>query len=105
MRTPTEKTIIFTFLSRRTRDMKMRWKATMRFTPEATRETEIELQIEDGEGVAVKEGMFELHGQRVPVRDGKARMEYGSFIKGIEEKGVWLYRPKCVPVPGVLTFV
>lgn len=105
MNTPAEKTIIFTFLSHRTKDMKLRWKAIMKFTPAATKDTKIELQIEDGEGVAIPKGIFEIHGEKLSIEDGKTWIEYGSLIKGIENKGVWLYRPKCVPVPGVLTFM
>ena len=49
-------------------------------------------------------GSLELAGLLIDVKDGKAAISFGDFVKGKHEKAIWLYRKGMLPIPGALTF-
>lgn len=104
MKTPEDKVVTFTFASHPTRDLKMRWTARLTFPSGAGPDTPLTLAVDDGEGAAVGEGVFELAGMRIPVRNGKAEVRYRDFVEGRHETALWLHRKGMLPIPGGLTF-
>ena len=104
MKTPPDKTIAFTFISHMTEEPEQRWIAHLTFPPGAVGETELQIEIIDGEDAPVREGVFEFAGLSLPVRDGLATIRYADFVKGKHEVPLWLHRKGMPPVPGGLTF-
>lgn len=104
MKTPADKRIVLTIYSHPMKDLKARWKATLAFAPGSTDDSSAELAIADGEGVPVASGTFEFAGARLAVKDGRARLRCGDFVKGKHEQAIWLYREGTEPVPGAVTF-
>ena len=104
MRTPADKKITLTLYSHPTKDLKMRWKATLAFLPGSTDGTPAEITMVDGEGTPVASGTFEFAGQQIAIRDGAGTLRCGDFVKGKHEPAIWLYRKGVLPVPGALTF-
>ena len=104
MRTPADKTIVFTLYSHPMKDMKQRWKAHLTFPPGATDDTNAVLEIADGEGAPIASGGFEFAGTTVVVSAGRGLLRCGDFVRGKHEGGIWLHRKGVPPVPGALTF-
>lgn len=104
MRTPDDKTIVFTLYSHPMKDAKQRWKAHLTFPPGATDDTSAVLEIADGEGTPVASGGFEFAGTTVVVSAGRGLLRCGDFVRGKHEGGIWLHRKGVPPVPGALTF-
>ena len=104
MRTPTDKTIVFTYYSHPVKRPEMRWKAKLTFAPGSTDETAAVFSFVDGNERPIEKGEFEFAGRRLAVADGRAEILCGDFIKGIHEGGLWLYRKGMLPIPGALTF-
>ena len=104
MKTPQDKKIMLTFYSHPMKNLKMRWKALLTFEPGSTDASAAELSVVDGEGTPVANGVFQLAGQRIVVRDGLGRLACGDFAKGKHEPAIWLHRKGVEPVPGALTF-
>jgi hypothetical protein len=104
MKTPDEKTIAFTFMSHPVKLLSQRWQARLVFPPGAGPETLLAVELTDGEGAPVQEGVFEFAGQSLPVKDGRAAISYADFIRGKHETALWLHRPGQEPLPGGLTF-
>ena len=104
MKTPTDKTITLTLYSHPTKDLKMRWRASVVFAAGSTDETPAEIAIADGEGVPVATGTFEFAGAKTPIRNGRGALRCGDFVKGKHERAIWLYRKGMLPIPGALTF-
>ena len=103
MKTPADKTVTFTYSSHPTKDMSWRWTAKLTFPAGATAETELPLDVVDGDNEPV-DGSFEFAGKKIPVRDGKAAIAYADFIAGKHETAIWLHRKGIEPIPGSLTF-
>jgi hypothetical protein len=105
MKTPDGKTITFTFMSQPTVDPKCCWVAKLLFPGGSDERSVLPLELVQGDGSPVPDAIFELSGQRLVVRDGKARISYADFVRGRHEKGLWLYRKDVPePIPGGLTF-
>ena len=104
MKTPEDKTVVFTFGSHPMKDLALRWTARVTFPPGATAQTTLPIEIVDGHESPVCAGTFAFAGQRLAVADGAASISYSDFIAGKHEVDLWLYRPGCPPVPGGLTF-
>lgn len=104
MKTPDDKTIIFTYMSHPLRDAELRWVARLTFPPGAEAETPLPLLVENGCGEPVAHGIFEFAGLRLTVIDGRATLTYAEFIAGKHATAIWLHRPDRMPVPGGLTF-
>ena len=104
MRTPVDKTIAFSFGSHPERDAKLRWTAKLTFPPGAEAQTSLSIDVQNGRGQPVADGIFDLAGQRLKVVQGRASMTYADFVRGKHETALWLYRPGMPPIPGGLTF-
>ena len=104
MRTPTDKTIAFTFVSHPEKDAALRWTARLTFPPGAEAETILPIEVRDGTDASVPSGVFEFAGLRLPVEGGKASLTYAAFIRGKHEPALWLHRSDKPPIPGGLTF-
>lgn len=104
MKTPADKTIIFTLYSHPVKDLALRWKATLTFLPGSTDESFAELSVVDHEGQPIPKGVFDFAGAHIAVKNGAGRLGCADFVKGKHEGGVWFHRPGAVPVPGALTF-
>ena len=104
MKTPDDKAIAFTFISHMTARPEQRWIARLEFPPGAGPETELPIEIIDGEDNPVGEGTFEFAGLSLPVRDGASSIRYADFVKGKHAVPLWLHRKGMPPVPGGLTF-
>lgn len=104
MKTPADKTVVFTYVSHPTKSLKMRWQATLTFPAGADAKTELPLTFEDGEGEPVASGQFEFAGRMIDVKSGKGSLSYADFVKGKHETAVWLHRKGMEPIPGSLTF-
>ena len=104
MKTPEGKTIVMTFHSHPTKDMKARWIARVTFPAGATAETCLPISIVDGDGLPVDSGVFVFAGQNLTVKDGEASMTLAQFVAGKHSVPLWLHRDGMQPVPGVPTF-
>ena len=104
MKTPDDKTVVFTYYSHPEKDLKLRWLMKLTFPAGATAETPLKLDIVDGEGLPIASGRMEVAGCPVTIKDGAGAFPYGDFVKGKHEGGIWLYREGMPPVPGALTF-
>ena len=104
MRTPADKKITLTLYSHPTKDLKMRWKASVTFAPGSTDETPAEVSVADGAGEPVASGLLEFAGQKIAIRGGAGSLRCGDFVKGKHEPAIWLHRKGMVPIPGALTF-
>lgn len=104
MRTPSDKTIVFTFVSHPEKDAALRWTARLTFPPGAESGTVLPIEVRDGTDVPVPEATFEFAGLRLSVVQGKASLTYAAFIRGKHETALWLHRPGKPPIPGGLTF-
>ncbi len=104
MQVPENKTIAFTFASHPNKDPKRRWTARLTFPAGAGADAILPLEIENGDGTPIAFAVFELAGQRLPIRDGLGRMAYAAFLEGRHDPALWLHLPGCEPIPGGLTF-
>ena len=104
MKTPDDKTVIFTYYSHPEKDLRMRWVMKLTFPAGATAETPLRLDIVDGENAPVASGLMEVAGCKVAIRDGEGTFPYADFVKGKHEGAIWLHREGMPPVPGALTF-
>lgn len=104
MKTPVDKSIVFTLYSHPMKDAKERWKAHLTFEPGSTDETDAILDIVDGEGTQIDEATFEFAGASIMISHGIGRLKCADFVKGKREGGIWLHRKGAAPVPGALTF-
>ena len=105
MKTPPDKTIVFTLISHRTAKPKLRWMARVTFPPGADGDTMLPIEISDGEDEPVRAGTLEFAGQHLRVKDGVAELRYSDFVAGVHSVPLWLHRRGMPPVPGGLTFV
>lgn len=96
--------IHFTFMSHPTPELSIRWKAVVTLPVELKPETELPIEVTDGEETPVAEATFEFAGRRLKVKDGKASIAYAEFLKGKSNTALWLYRKGHWPIPGGLTF-
>lgn len=104
MRTPPDKTIVFTFVSHPEKDATLRWTARLKFPPGAAAETVLPVEVLDGTNAPVPSAVFEFAGRRLNVERGRAALPYEEFIRGKHEPALWLHRPGQPPIPGGLTF-
>ena len=104
MKTPIDKTLVFTYYSHPVKRPEMRWKAKLEFAPGSTDGSPAFFTFVDGNGESVEAGIFEFAGQRLAVADGRAEIACGDFVRGIHEGGLWLHRKGMPPIPGALTF-
>ena len=104
MKTPADKTIAFTFMSRPTTTPEVRWAVRLTFPPGSGPDTVLPMVVVDGNDQPIESATLELAGMKIPVRDGRAEMRYSDFIKGKHSVPLWLYRDGMQPVPGGLTF-
>lgn len=84
--------------------MKQRWKAHLTFEPGSTENSEALLEIVDGEGSAISEGVFVFAGQAITVKNGVGRLSCRQFVAGKHDGAIWLHRKGTPPIPGALTF-
>ena len=104
VKTPPDRTIVFTLYSHPAKDPALRWKATLAFLPGSTDESFAELAVVDSEGRPVPKGVLDFAGAHIAVKNGEGKLRCADFVKGKHEGGVWFRRPGVVPVPGALTF-
>ncbi|MBO7721524.1 MAG: hypothetical protein J6T01_03865 [Kiritimatiellae bacterium] len=104
MKTPADKRIILTFHSIPSRNAATRWKARVVFEPSSTDDTVAAVTVVDGAGAPVKEGVLELAGLSLAVKDGCAAVRCGDFVKGKHSIKLRLVREGLPAWPGVLTF-
>ena len=104
MKTPVDKTVVFTFYSHPMKDPSLRWKARLVFPAGADDDTAARIEINDGTGAPVDSGVFEFAGARISVKDGRGELRCGDFVRGKHDPAIWLYRHGMMPVPGALTF-
>jgi len=104
MKTPDDKTVIFTYYSHPEKDLKMRWLMKLTFPSGATGETPLAIEIVDGEDNPIESGTMDVAGCRVPIRNGVGSFPFVDFVKGKHEGAIWLHRDGLPPVPGALTF-
>ena len=104
MKTPPDKTIVFTFASHPEKDAALRWTARLTFPPGAVSGTVLPIEVFDGTNAPVPSAVFEFAGRRLNVERGRASLTYTDFICGKHETALWLHRPGKPPIPGGLTF-
>lgn len=104
MKTPVGKPLSLIYVSYPAHEMKMRWSAKLHFKGGESDDSILALEIHDGEGDAVENGIFELAGKSLPVKNGAAYITGRDFVAGKHERAVWLHRPGMAPVSGGLTF-
>lgn len=104
MKSPTDKTIAFTFMALPLVPAADRWTAKLTFPPGSGPETELSLAVTDAAGGPLASGSFELAGRRIKVIDGQASVTFADFIRGVHETTLCLHRRGRVPAPGALTF-
>ena len=104
MKTPPDKTIAFTFMSRPTATVEMRWAVRLTFPPGSAADTPLPMMVVDGNDAPIASATLEFAGKRIAVKDGRAAILYADFIKGKHVVSLWLHRDGMQPVPGGLTF-
>ena len=104
MKAPGDKTVVFTFGSHPVKDLAKRWTAKVTFPPGATAETMLPIEVVDGNGDPIREGVFEFANKKLPVADGAASISYSDFIAGKHAVDLWLHLPGGEHIPGGLTF-
>ena len=104
MKTPDDKTIVFTFMSHPEKQPELRWTAKLTFPPGSGPDTVLPITVVDGNEEPVESAVLELAGNRMPVKNGRASLKYADFVKGKHSVPLWLYRNGVQPVPGGLTF-
>lgn len=104
MRTPPDKTIVFTLYSHPMKDLAQRWKATVTFAPDSSDDSPAAVAIRDGRGEPIETGTLEFAGAKIAIAQGSGNLRCGDFVAGKHEPGIWLYRPGLPPVPGAVTF-
>ena len=104
MKTPADKTVVFTYVSHPIKSLKMRWQATLTFPAGADGKTLLPFSFEDGEGAPIESGQFEFSGRMIDIKAGKGSLAYADFVKGKHETAVWMHRKGMEPIPGSLTF-
>jgi hypothetical protein len=105
MNTPEGKSVTFTFMSQPTSDPKGCWVARLTFPGGSNERSVLPIEIVQGDGSPVMEAVFEFAGQRLAVRNGKARLSFVEFVRGKHESALWLHRKDVeAPIPGGLTF-
>ena len=104
MKAPSDKTVVFTFGSHPVKDLAKRWTAKLTFPPGATAETMLPIEVVDGNGDPIREGVFEFADKRLPVVDGAASISYSDFVAGKHAVELWLHLPDGEHIPGGLTF-
>ena len=104
MKTPEDKTVVFSLFSHPMKDLKLRWKARLTFPAGADGDSLAELEITDGEERPIKAGVFEFAGARIKVTEGEGRLRCADFVRGKHESAIWLHRRGKVSIPGALTF-
>lgn len=104
MKTPDDKTIVFTFHSHPTKDMNMRWIAKITFPPGSTAGTLLPIQVTNVNGSPIRSAIFQFAGKSLPVKDGKSSMTFAEFVSGKHSVPIWLHRDGMKPIPGVPTF-
>lgn len=104
MKTPSDKTVTFLFVSHPEKNPQDRWTARITFPPGSVADTELSIVVADGENRPEKSAVLELFGREIPVEDGCASITYAQFVEGIHSVPIWLHREGRKPVPGGLTF-
>ena len=104
MKTPDDKRIIFTYHSLPSKNAAFRWKARLVFEPGSRDGDLAEMEVFDGDGCKVELGVLEFAGLRLKVKDGRASITCGDFVKGKHEPSIWLHRKGRPSSPGVVTF-
>ncbi len=104
MQTPKDKTVTFTFASKPYDDKTLMWEARLTFPPGATAETELVIDVADGNGSPIVCGELELAGMRNKISQGKGSMTYAQFISGRHDAALWLHVQGRESIPGGLTF-
>ena len=104
MRSPENKTLSFLFLSVPGAHTPDFWSVRVTVPAGSTAETPLSIAATDAGAGPIAKGCFEFMGSRVKIVNGKGRLPFGDFVKGIHETGVWMMRPGHPPVPGALTF-
>ncbi len=105
MKTPVDKTLTFSFISHKMKDVSLGWLARVTFPGGSDEGSVLPIEVVDGHGDRVGKAVLEIFGKSLPVMDGISRIKYADFVKGKHEKGVWLHRAGVEPVPGGLTFM
>ena len=104
MKSPENKTLSFLFRSIPVQHVPDFWEVRVTVHPGSTADTPMTFAATGGNAQPVKSGVFEFMGRRVKIVDGKGKMPFGDFVKGIHETAVWMMRQGHPPVPGGLTF-
>ena len=103
MKSP-DKTLFFFFRSIPQELNEDMWIVRATLPPNALAETPMTLDATDGNEKPLGSATFGFSGCRVEISGGRGSVPYGDFVKGMGEKGVWMFRRGCKPVPGSLTF-
>ncbi len=104
MKAPCEKEVAFTFVSHPSKDPKLHWRAKLVFPPNAGAETELPIEVVDGNEDPICRAVLELAGHQIEITDGKGVLAYKDFIAGRHATALWLRVPGHAPIPGGLTF-
>jgi hypothetical protein len=72
-------------MSQPTHEPKGCWVAKLTFPGGSDANSILPIEISQGDGSPVREGVFEFAGKRLAVRDGHARIAYADFVKGKHE--------------------
>ena len=104
MKSPENKTLSFLFWSVPGTHGPDLWSVRVTVPPGSTTETPLDFAAAGEDDVPIAKGSFEFMGARVKIVNGKGKLPFGDFVKGIHETGVWMMRPGHPPVPGALTF-
>lgn len=104
MKTPSDKTIAFTYMALPLVPRAHRWTAKLTFPPGATAESDLPVEVADAAGRPLASGTLELAGRRLKVRDGCASIRFADFVAGKHESRLFLHRRGCAPAAGDLTF-
>ena len=104
MKCPLDKEIAFLFVSHPTSRLEWRWQARLRFPAGADETSVLPIELTDGFGRPIEAAVFEFAGQRLKVKDGRAKIAAADFLRGKSETALWLHRKGIYPIPGGLTF-
>ena len=104
MKSPESKTLSLLFWSVPGTHASDIWTVRVTIPPASVAETPLALTATGENAEPIAKGSFEFMGARVKITNGKGRLPFGDFVKGIHETGVWMMRPGHPPVPGALTF-
>jgi hypothetical protein len=80
------------------------WSAEVVVPPQAEVTTDLIVIVSNRKGEAFQEGVFEIAGQTLQLESGKAKLQFGLFLAGIQKTEVVFTPPGGDPVSGRLMF-